>query len=176
MCDRVRECVRVHVCVPRPLCVCVFAPRLCVCIPPPYSLGVVLYVLLCGFPPFMPPGRASARPIESQIASGSYAFYSPYWDGVSDEAKDLVSRLLVVDPAERLTARGCLAHPWFKTASPIALSRSVKERLRDLPAKKKFQRAGHIVASAIRLSKAGHGRTPVPVSAPVPPARTLLRK
>ena len=115
---------------------------------------MVLYVLLCGFPPFMPPGKASSRPIESQIVSGSYAFYSPYWDGVSEEAKDLISRLLVVDPAERLTAKGVLSHPWLRTASAKALHTSVRERLKELPAKKRFQRSVQMVTSMLRLKAA----------------------
>lgn len=123
-----------------------------------WSLGVVMYVLLCGFPPFMPPGKLSSRPIESQITSGSYAFYSPYWDGVSAEAKDLIARLLVVDPGERLTAKDMLGHPWLHTASPAALS-GVRERLAELPAKKRFQRGVHMVTSMLRMSH-GHGSAP----------------
>jgi serine/threonine protein kinase len=70
--------------------------------------------------------------------SGSYKFYTPYWDPVSDEAKDLISRLLVLDPAERLTAREVLQHPWFKTASTATMTSGVMDRLRSLTGKQRY--------------------------------------
>ena len=78
-----------------------------------WSLGVVLYIMLCGFPPFYDDSTAV---LFKQIRKGEYAFPSPYWDGVSDEAKDLVSKVLVVDPAKRYSAQQCLDHPWITNA------------------------------------------------------------
>ena len=131
-----------------------------------------------------------------QITSGSYKFYSPFWDTVSDEAKDLISRLLVrapqrsegtlmwarvfwgrsggaiypvltyrvpllhdpftwppfgvslgprallsrlqvLDPAERLTAREVMSHPWMRSASPAPLVGGVTDRLRKLTGKQR---------------------------------------
>ena len=74
----------------------------------------------------------------AQIVSGSYKFYTPYWDPVSDEAKDLISRLLVLDPAERLTAKEVLAHPWFRTASSAVMAGGVVDRLRTLSGKQRY--------------------------------------
>jgi len=133
-----------------------------------WSLGVVMYVLLCGFPPFMPPGKASSRPIEDQIKAGAYAFYSPFWDTVSDEAKDLISRLLVVNPEHRLTARGVLAHSWLRTAPGTSLDSGVKDRLALLPAKKRFQHGVQMVTSMLRLKHLGDHSAAAPP--PVPPA------
>ena len=81
--------------------------------------------------------RLCLRPLRAQIIADSYKFYSPYWDGVSVEAKDLISRLLVLDPAERLTAKEVLAHPWFRTASHTVLGSGVVDRLRALTAKQR---------------------------------------
>ena len=78
-----------------------------------WSLGVVLYIMLCGFPPFYDDSTAV---LFKQIRKGEYAFPSPYWDGVSDEAKDLVTKVLVVDPGKRYTAGQCLDHPWITNA------------------------------------------------------------
>lgn len=78
-----------------------------------WSVGVLLYVCLCGFPPFSddlaPPN------MRQQILQGKYAFYSPYWDPIQDVVLDLISRLLVVDPNERLRADQMLIHPWLTT-------------------------------------------------------------
>ncbi len=142
------------------LCLCLcecLCDSLRVCVSVSCSLGVVLYVLLCGFPPFMPPGKASSRPIEEQITSGSFVFYSPYFDHVSAEAKDLVSRLLVLDPAYRLSAAEVLSHPWFRTASTTAIRGGVRDRLASLTGIKKFKLAGQKVQSMIRLRHAGLG-------------------
>ncbi|KAF1791843.1 Calcium/calmodulin-dependent/calcium-dependent protein kinase [Phytophthora cactorum] len=74
-----------------------------------WSLGVIAYILLCGFPPFYDENNAA---LFQSIKSGVYDYPSPYWDCVSDSAKDLISRLLVVDPKKRFTAQQVLEHPW----------------------------------------------------------------
>jgi len=75
-----------------------------------WSVGVIVYILLCGFPPFY--GENDAQMFR-KIRSAQYKFLSPYWDGISMEAKDFVSRLLVVDPAKRMTAHQALKHKWL---------------------------------------------------------------
>jgi hypothetical protein len=64
-----------------------------------WSLGVITYIMLCGFPPFYDENNAA---LFAQIKAGAYDFPSPYWDDVSEDARDLVRQLLVVDPAKRL--------------------------------------------------------------------------
>ncbi|XP_061411507.1 LOW QUALITY PROTEIN: serine/threonine-protein kinase DCLK1-like [Lethenteron reissneri] len=76
-----------------------------------WAAGVITYILLCGFPPFRSLERDQEELFEI-IQLGEYEFLSPYWDHISDAAKDLVSRLLVVDTARRYTARQALHHPW----------------------------------------------------------------
>jgi len=78
-----------------------------------WSMGVVLYIMCCGFPPFYDDSTAV---LFKQIRKGEYTFPSPYWDEVSDGAKDLISKMLVVDPSKRYSASQCLDHPWIKNA------------------------------------------------------------
>ena len=78
-----------------------------------WSFGVVLYIMLCGFPPFYDDSTAV---LFKQIRKGEYTFPSPYWDDVSEGAKDIVSKVLVVDASKRLTAQQCLEHPWIANA------------------------------------------------------------
>jgi len=75
-----------------------------------WSLGVVLYVMLCGFAPFTHENTAA---LFSMITRGDYTFPSPYWDGISESAKDLVAQMLTVDPEARPSASQCLTHPWI---------------------------------------------------------------
>ncbi|XP_012892593.1 PREDICTED: serine/threonine-protein kinase DCLK3-like [Dipodomys ordii] len=79
-----------------------------------WAAGVILYILLCGFPPFRSPERDQDE-LFSIIQLGHFEFLAPYWDNISDAAKDLVSRLLVVDPQKRSTAHQVLQHPWIET-------------------------------------------------------------
>jgi len=76
-----------------------------------WSIGVILYILLCGFPPFYEENTAL---LFEQIMRGQYDFPEPYWDPISAQAKDLVQHMLVVDPKKRYTTQQCMAHSWFK--------------------------------------------------------------
>lgn len=76
-----------------------------------WSLGVLTYILLAGYPPFYAKNR---QELFKAIRHAKYVFDSPYWDVVSDPAKDLVSKILVVDPKKRMTAKDILAHPWVE--------------------------------------------------------------
>ncbi|KAJ2332555.1 serine/threonine protein kinase, partial [Coemansia sp. RSA 2681] len=77
-----------------------------------WSLGVVLYICLCGYPPFSE--EASPPPMRDQIIAGIYNFPSPYWDTVSSEAIDLVCQMLQTDPRNRISVDDALAHPWLR--------------------------------------------------------------
>jgi serine/threonine protein kinase len=69
-----------------------------------WSLGVVLYTMLCGFPPFYAQDN-NLKELYRQIKKAEYSFPSPFWDNISSGAKDLVTRLLTVNPDTRFTAR-----------------------------------------------------------------------
>jgi len=79
-----------------------------------WSLGVVLYICLCGFPPFSDELYSPSNPynLSQQIKMGRFDYPSPYWDSVGDPALDLIDRMLTVDVDKRITIDGCLQHPW----------------------------------------------------------------
>lgn len=76
-----------------------------------WSIGVILYIMLCGFPPFY---ADTNKQLFELILQCKYEFLSPYWDGISDMAKDLIKHLLVVDPKKRYTANEIMEHTWMK--------------------------------------------------------------
>jgi len=80
-----------------------------------WSVGVITYILLCGFPPFFDDGSNMGQ-LFDQIMSGEYEYPDEYWADISDEAKDLIDNLLLVDPEERFTAAQALVHPWIANA------------------------------------------------------------
>ena len=79
-----------------------------------WSLGVVLYICLCGFPPFSDELWSEEHPytLSQQIKMGRFDYPSPYWDSVGDPALDLIDRMLTVDVSKRITIDDCLTHPW----------------------------------------------------------------
>ncbi|KAK5107457.1 hypothetical protein LTR62_001255 [Meristemomyces frigidus] len=79
-----------------------------------WSLGVVLYICLCGFPPFSDELYSQENPytLSQQIKMGRFDYPSPYWDSVGDPALDLIDRMLTVDVEKRITIDECLEHPW----------------------------------------------------------------
>ncbi|XP_071229784.1 serine/threonine-protein kinase DCLK3-like, partial [Salvelinus alpinus] len=81
-----------------------------------WALGVIVYILLCGFPPFRRRDRDQEE-LFQMIREGHLTFLAPYWDHISDAAQGLVKALLQVNPTERLTAVQTLKHPWIQTTT-----------------------------------------------------------
>ena len=81
-----------------------------------WSLGVVLYICLCGFPPFSDELWSKEHPytLSQQIKMGRFDYPSPYWDSVGDLALDLIDRMLTVDVDQRITIDECLEHSWTR--------------------------------------------------------------
>jgi len=75
-----------------------------------WSIGVIAYFILCGYPPFM---GESLQQIFECIQTCEYEFPAVEWDAISSSAKDFIKRLLVLDPRKRLTAEQSLQHPWL---------------------------------------------------------------
>lgn len=75
-----------------------------------WSIGVILYVLLCGYPPF---SGASDQQILDAVEKGEYEMSSQEWNDISDDAKNLVSQMLELDTSKRITAENALNHPWI---------------------------------------------------------------
>ncbi|XP_053408764.1 serine/threonine-protein kinase DCLK3-like isoform X2 [Mercenaria mercenaria] len=84
-----------------------------------WAVGVISYILLCGFPPFRSPDRNQTELFEF-IKAGEYEFLSPYWDNISSSAKDLIEHLLVVDKKRRYTAIDVLSHPWILCGGDVS--------------------------------------------------------
>ncbi|XP_062822722.1 serine/threonine-protein kinase Chk2-like isoform X2 [Anolis carolinensis] len=76
-----------------------------------WSLGVILFICLSGYPPF---SETPQKCLRDQICAGSFTFIQEIWDHVSQEALDLVRKLLEVDPIRRLTIQEALLHPWLQ--------------------------------------------------------------
>lgn len=77
-----------------------------------WAVGVIAYILLCGFEPFYDDRGDQA--MFQRILKCDYEFITPWWDEVSENAKDLVRKLIVLDPKKRLTAKEALRHPWVE--------------------------------------------------------------
>jgi calcium/calmodulin-dependent protein kinase I len=116
-----------------------------------WSVGIITYIMLCGYPPFH---HDNDTVLFKKIMSGVFQFDQAYWSAVSDSAKDLISKLLVVDPKKRLTAEQVLEHPWVsgKTAADTSLD-SVATRLSEYrSARGRFKKAVNAV-NAINAMK-----------------------
>lgn len=115
-----------------------------------WSFGVVLYILLGGYPPFY---DKSQMMLSRKITKAAYCFHEGYWDAVSEEGKDLIQKLLVVDYAKRLTVDQALAHPWIAPPVPPMkreLSRTLSE-LRKFQARRKLRVGIRAVLAADRF-------------------------
>ncbi|KAG7386188.1 hypothetical protein PHYPSEUDO_000509 [Phytophthora pseudosyringae] len=116
-----------------------------------WSIGVITYILLCGYPPFHDDNHNA---LFKKIKKGKFQFDSPYWDHVSDDAKDLISQMLVVDPEKRATVDQLLAHRWV-TGTEVATVQltSALEELRRFNARRKFKAAVSTVSTTVGFSK-----------------------
>ncbi|KFQ24489.1 Calcium/calmodulin-dependent protein kinase type II subunit alpha, partial [Merops nubicus] len=83
-----------------------------------WACGVILYILLVGYPPFWDEDQ---HRLYQQIKAGAYDFPSPEWDTVTPEAKDLINKMLTINPSKRITAAEALKHPWI-SVSLVALT------------------------------------------------------
>ncbi|XP_038067283.1 MAP kinase-activated protein kinase 2-like isoform X1 [Patiria miniata] len=85
-----------------------------------WSLGVIMYILLCGFPPFYSNhGLAISPGMKRRIRNGQYEFPKPEWDKVSQEAKSLINQLLKTEPADRLTITEFMNHTWVRKYNEV---------------------------------------------------------
>ncbi|XP_071808752.1 calcium/calmodulin-dependent protein kinase type II delta chain-like isoform X5 [Asterias amurensis] len=82
-----------------------------------WACGVILYILLVGYPPFWDEDQ---HRLYSQIKAGSYDYPSPEWDTVTTEAKQLIDSMLTVNPAKRITAGEALKHAWISNSEHVA--------------------------------------------------------
>lgn len=100
---------------------------------------MICYILLCGYPPFW---GDSEKEIFLRVKKGQFDFPVEEWANVSKEAKDIISKMLTVDPLKRITAKEALNHPWFSnsTAQNTLLKGEVLARLTDFTNQNKLKR------------------------------------
>ncbi|XP_056129142.1 MAP kinase-activated protein kinase 2b isoform X1 [Lampris incognitus] len=98
-----------------------------------WSLGVIMYILLCGYPPFYSNhGLAISPGMKRRIRNGQYEFPNPEWSDVSEEAKQLIRELLKTEPTKRMSITEFMNHPWINQSmevpqTPLHTSRVLQE-------------------------------------------------
>lgn len=117
-----------------------------------WSIGVITYILLCGYPPFYDENDSE---LFRQILRAEYEFDSPYWDEISDSAKQFIRLLMCKDPKKRLTCQEALRHPWIcgNTAKTTDIYASVSEKMRKYVIKKKWRQAYNATAVIRQMRK-----------------------
>ena len=102
-----------------------------------WSLGVIMYILLCGYPPFFSVRNQKISPgMKRRIRTGDFKFPKKQWENVSKESKDLISGMLKTSTTERLTISNVINHPWIKQFSiapetPLATKQMLKQETKE---------------------------------------------
>ncbi|XP_006977992.1 calcium/calmodulin-dependent protein kinase type IV isoform X1 [Peromyscus maniculatus bairdii] len=152
-------------CAPEILRGCAYGPEVDM-----WSVGIITYILLCGFEPFY--DERGDQFMFRRILNCEYYFISPWWDEVSLNAKDLVRKLIVLDPKKRLTTFQALQHPWVtgKAANFVHMD-TAQKKLQEFNARRKLKAAVKAVVASSRLGSAssshsslqeGHKASPDP--------------
>ncbi|XP_069094727.1 calcium/calmodulin-dependent protein kinase type 1G [Pleurodeles waltl] len=130
-----------------------------------WSIGVITYILLCGYPPFY---EETESKLFEKIRDGSYEFESPFWDDISKSAKDFISNLLAKDPKKRFTCEKALNHPWIagNTALNRDIYRSVSVQIKKNFARRKWRQAFNAATVVYHMKKlhmnsANNGLAPI---------------
>ncbi|XP_044302433.1 calcium/calmodulin-dependent protein kinase type IV isoform X2 [Varanus komodoensis] len=135
-------------CAPEILRGCAYGPEVDM-----WSLGIITYILLCGFEPFY--DERGDQYMFKRILNCEYDFVSPWWDDVSLNAKDLVKKLIVLDPKKRLTTFQALQHPWVTgKAANFAHMDTAQKKLQEFNARRKLKAAVKAVVASTRLGSA----------------------
>jgi len=111
-----------------------------------WSLGVIVYILLGGYPPFV---EQNQRELFRKIRKGQFEFHEEYWGCVSTEAKGLISALLTVKATQRLSADGTLVNAWVTEGDDVLGGKDLGKNLielRKFNGKRKFRAAIHAVS------------------------------
>jgi len=120
-----------------------------------WSLGVIMYVLLCGYPPFY--GDTDAD-VLAKVRLGNFSFNAADWRSVSEDAKSLIRHLLKMNPRDRYSAEQALNHVWVRNKAPksqgVSLQNSLVDNLRGFRGQNKLKKAAlHVIASQLGESQ-----------------------
>ncbi|GMI61912.1 hypothetical protein ScalyP_jg6062 [Parmales sp. scaly parma] len=125
-----------------------------------WSIGVITYILLGGYPPFHDDNQSV---LYKKIKAGEFVFHPEYWDPVSPEAKDLITRMLCVDHTKRLTAEDALDHPWIAGMSDQELQahdlNGTLTEIRKFNARRKLKGTIKAVMAATKMKRLLEGLT-----------------
>jgi len=116
-----------------------------------WSCGVIMFILLCGYPPFY--GDTDAEVLK-KVREGVFTFNPSDWRNISDDAKDLIRKMLQFNPKDRFTAEQALNHVWVKKTAPKAsdapLESAHVDNLKNFRAQNKLKKAAlHIIAQQL---------------------------
>lgn len=120
-----------------------------------WSLGVIVYILLGGYPPFI---EQNQRELFRKIRKGQYEFHEEYWGQVSDDAKNLIRQLLTVNPTKRYDAKGAMKNSWIGADASKLVGQDLGvnlEQFKKFNAKRKFKAAVKTVVAANKLQSLG---------------------
>ncbi|WAR25545.1 CAMKI-like protein, partial [Mya arenaria] len=117
-----------------------------------WSIGVIAYILLCGYPPFYDENDAA---LFQQILRAEFEFDSPYWDDISESAKEFIRNLMCKDPKKRFTCKQAIAFPWISgnTALDKNIHASVSAQMQKNFIKSKWKRAYNATAVIRQMRK-----------------------
>jgi calcium/calmodulin-dependent protein kinase I len=122
----------------------------------PFTLtGVITYILLGGYPPFI---EQNQRELFRKIRKGEYEFHEEYWGQVSKDAKDLISNLLTVNPDKRLTSEASVKNKWITGDDAVLAGNDLGKNLAEFKkfnAKRKFKSAVKAVMATQKLTSLG---------------------
>ncbi|XP_047015261.1 calcium/calmodulin-dependent protein kinase (CaM kinase) II gamma 1 isoform X8 [Ictalurus punctatus] len=139
-----------------------------------WACGVILYILLVGYPPFWDEDQ---HKLYQQIKAGAYDFPSPEWDTVTPEAKNLINQMLTINPAKRITAEQALKHPWVCQRSTVASMmhrQETVECLRKFNARRKLK--GAILTTMLVSRNFSVGRQHTSPAAPTTSTAALAQE
>ncbi|XP_063405519.1 calcium/calmodulin-dependent protein kinase type 1-like [Mytilus trossulus] len=129
-----------------------------------WSIGVIAYILLCGYPPFYDENDSV---LFQQILKAEYEFDSPYWDDISESAKEFIRNLMCKDAKKRFTCKSAIAFPWISgnTALDKDIHASVSENIKKNFAKTKWKQAFNATAvirqmKKLAMNKEDHSQSP----------------
>ncbi|KAG5179821.1 kinase-like domain-containing protein, partial [Tribonema minus] len=117
-----------------------------------WSIGVIIYILLGGYPPFHENRQTL---LFRKIRAGKFEFHNEYWGSISSDAQDLITRLLTVDISKRLTAAEAIVHPWLLSKDSDLAARSLEknfEQLKLFNARRKLCAAIHSIITTFRYA------------------------